>query len=146
MNEPQYMVKALVVEDNRLEASLMKEILKDFGCDVDLSQGLDVVERLKDHYDLIFLDINMPGINGFYLADVFNKPNLNKSKIPKFIVSSDSYTEKIKEKCIQCGVDGYIQKPISKKYICTIMDNFFSDKKINFFKNDRDECKGFFRG
>ena len=69
MPTKQYLANVLIVEDAKVDAALLEEMLKSFGCFVDITDGLDTSDKLYNPYDIIFMDINMPSIDGFTIAD-----------------------------------------------------------------------------
>lgn len=134
--EKQYFAKILIVEDNRLEAALLDGLLKRFGCTVFISRGLDIVDKMSDHYDLIFLDINMPGIDGFYIANTFKKSNCCENDIPVVVVSAQPYTNEIKTKCDTLGIADYIKKPITEEAVGRLLNKYVYDKEIIVVESD----------
>ena len=107
----------LVVEDDEVDAMSIKRAFKD----VDITGRLDIVcngeEALnyinseeKANPGIIFLDLNMPRMNGIEFLKAVNSGNLLQ-KIP-IIVMSTSDTEYEKEECFNLNAAGYMVKPI----------------------------------
>ncbi|HEY7773531.1 MAG TPA: response regulator [Marinagarivorans sp.] len=140
-----YMAKVLIAEDNRVEASLLESMLEDFGCEVFKARGLDIVDKLDTPYDLILLDINMPGISGFYIANNLKNSNACPYKAPIILVSSEPYTEEIKDKCIESDVDGYVQKPMTEALLATILDEYVAEKEVSLLAAGAETSKLFLR-
>lgn len=120
-------MKILIVEDNLINRELMKLIMAKYGsCDVAVD-GVQAVEKFKyaidigEPYDLICLDIVLPGIDG---QEVLNRvrqyevemkrDGLNGVKVIMTTAMSDSLNVK-KAFVEQC--DGYLLKPIDEKKI-----------------------------
>ena len=109
-------IKILMVEDVKLNQLLMKIILEDFGVEVDLADnGRIAVEKLKtNNYNLIFMDLQMPEMNGFEATEyIRNKMN---SQIPIIALTADVTTMDV-EKCKAIGMNDYISKPIDEKLL-----------------------------
>lgn len=140
-----YMAKVLIAEDNRVEAALIETMLTDFGCEVVTARGLDIVDRLDTAYDLIFLDINMPGISGFYIANNLKKSDACPSKAPIILVSAEPYTDDIKDKCAESDVDGYVQKPMTQSLLATILDEYIPHKESSLLATSTQESKLYLR-
>ncbi len=140
-----YMAKILIAEDNRVEAALIESMLEEFGCEVFKARGLDIVDKLDTPYDLIFLDINMPGISGFYIANNLKKSSACPTCAPIILVSSEPYTEEIKEQCIESDVDGYVQKPMTQVLLATILDEYIPEKETSLLATGKEESKLFLR-
>ena len=107
--------KIFVVEDNLINAELILDILKYRGYDVVLeSRGDFVIERVtKEMPNLILLDLQLPGIDGYTLLKKL-KCNDSTKKIP--VIAITSYALKgDKEKAIHAGCDDYISKPINTR-------------------------------
>ena len=104
------MMKVLVVEDNPLNMELVLEIL--IMNDVTHDKALDGKEAVrkaeKQSYDLILMDIELPGIDGVEAAKIIK----NKSKnVP--IIALTSYAMKgDRERFLEAGFDDYISKPL----------------------------------
>lgn len=110
--------KVLVVEDNELNLEIASRLLSDFGFEVDKAKnGMEayhaVMKCRERNYDLIYMDVMMPVCNGYEATKKIRSiPNLNKSRIPIIAMTANAFEEDIK-KSIECGMDGYIIKPIS---------------------------------
>ena len=106
------MIKALVVEDTPLNMELVLEILTSLGMDVDIANdGEEAVRKTeKEIYDIIFMDIALPGIDGAQATGIIkNRPgykNVPVIALTAFAMKGD------KEKFIAGGFDDYIAKPI----------------------------------
>ncbi|MCD8150654.1 MAG: response regulator transcription factor [Clostridiales bacterium] len=102
------MIKILIVEDEKPISDLIKLSLSASGylceCVFDGTQAADLLER--DHsFDLILLDVMLPGIDGFELMD-FIRP----MEIPViFITAKNSTSDKVRG--LRLGADDYIVKP-----------------------------------
>jgi CheY-like chemotaxis protein len=106
------MTRVLVVEDNLINAELVLEILKSENFNVDLTdKGEDAIKKAEETiYDLILMDIGLPGIDGTETANTIRIKNEYK-KIP--IIALTAFAMKgDKEKLLACGFDDYIPKPI----------------------------------
>ena len=109
-------LKILVVEDVKLNQILMKIILEDFGIEVDLADnGKIAIEKLNaNNYDIIFMDLQMPEMNGFEATQyIRNKMN---SQIPIIALTADVTTMDV-EKCKSIGMNDYISKPVDEKLL-----------------------------
>ena len=103
---------ALIIEDNREMANYISRMLKFFGVDSEISYG-PLRERLDFSRipDVIFLDIHMPGMDGFdILAYIRRHPGLDR--IPVIIVTSDDQPETAKL-AKETGALALIIKPVT---------------------------------
>lgn len=109
-------LKVLVVEDVKLNQLLMRILLEDLGIEVDVADnGKRAVEQLEtQQYDIIFMDLQMPEMNGFEATEYIR--NTMKSKIPIVALTADVTTVDL-EKCKAMGMDDYISKPIDEKLL-----------------------------
>jgi PAS domain S-box-containing protein len=109
-------IKVLVVEDITLNQLLMKTLLDDFGFEHDIADdGKIAIEKLQSKsYDIILMDLHMPGMNGFEATDyIRNKMN---SQIPIIALTADVTTADLK-KCTDIGMNDYISKPLDEKLL-----------------------------
>jgi CheY-like chemotaxis protein len=102
----------LLVEDNKINQLVAKELLKQKGFNVDVaSNGKIAVEmvRTKD-YDLVFMDIQMPEMDGFQATKTIRKDQKYKN-LPILAMTAHAMTG-YKEQCIAAGMNDHITKPI----------------------------------
>ena len=130
----------LVAEDARTNQVLIKSLLKRLGLKVTIVEdGNQVVqEALGKRFDLIFMDIEMPNMNGYEATKALRKEGL---KTP--IISLTAYAMKgDDEKCFAAGCDDYISKPIEHEKLLQILNQYLSkgdrdmSQRINSVKSD----------
>jgi CheY-like chemotaxis protein len=101
-----------VIEDNEQNLYLFRFILKDCGYEVfaatDGNEGIVLAASLKP--DLILLDIQLPGMNGYDVARHLRE-NPDLADTPVVAVTSYAMAGD-KEKALEAGCNGYIEKPI----------------------------------
>jgi len=102
----------LLVEDNRQIADLVLEYLGDQGYEMDYAKdGLTASHlAVTNHYDLIIMDLGLPGIEGLELCRSFREKAGLKMPII-MLTARDTLDDKIAG--LECGADDYIVKPFS---------------------------------
>lgn len=112
--------RILLAEDNELNAEIATEILREAGFIVDHAEdGRVCCDRLmnaaENYYDLILMDIQMPGMNGYDAAVFIRKlSDPGKANIPIVAMTANAFEEDKKE-AIRCGMNGHLAKPINVK-------------------------------
>ena len=109
-NEIEFSGNILVAEDARTNQVLIKSLLKRLGLKVTIAEdGIQAVQKaLTLQFDLIFMDIEMPNMNGYEATKMLRKKEL---KTP--IIALTAYAMKGDDaKCFAAGCDDYISKPI----------------------------------
>src|SRR5687768_14432043 len=106
-------VKILIVEDERKIADTLKFGLSEHGYSVDVAYDGNIGRRLfeSNHFDLVILDINIPGINGFELCKIMRGLN---EKIPLIMLTALGTLED-KIEGYDSGADDYVVKPFEFK-------------------------------
>ncbi len=107
------MTKALVIDDNQVAADSIKQMLDFLGVDARVAYGPRAAMMvLKDYSpDIIYMDINMPGVDGFEVMSFLRRyPNMDK--IPFVFVTSDDQPETAK-KVRATGALHIIIKPVT---------------------------------
>jgi two-component system, LytTR family, response regulator len=103
------MIKAVIIDDEPLARSIIKEYLKDqanIGIVAECNDGLEGVKAIQQHQpDLVFLDIQMPKINGFEMLELLEEP--------PFIIFTTAFDEYAIKAFDAHAVD-YLLKPYSK--------------------------------
>ena len=119
----------LVAEDNKLNQILIKKVLKNnnINCDI-ANNGREAVELLeKNDYDIIFMDINMPEMDG-YQATEYIRTEMNdeqKSGIP-IIALSAAVTESERNKAEEVGMNYFLAKPFKEEDIINLLNKIFT--------------------
>lgn len=120
-----YKGKILVAEDNANNQLLMEIILNDLGLDVTIVEnGKVAFEKYKENlYDLIFMDINMPIMDGIETLKEIKKYEKEHQKIHTPIIAlTANAIQTDKEKYIEDGMDGYLSKPIVNAELIKLLD------------------------
>ncbi len=123
----------LLVEDNELNSEIATAILEDAGMEVDTaSDGAEAVEIMyhadEDKYDLIFMDIQMPKMDGYTATrEIRTLTNNRKANIPIVAMTANAFEED-RIKSIEAGMNAHIAKPISMEDIAKVLDRIFAAK------------------
>lgn len=122
--------KVLLVEDNELNREIATEILKSLGLKVDCAaDGMDAVEIMSseagNQYDLIFMDIQMPKMDGYTATrEIRTLNDSKKANIPIIAMTANAFDED-RKKAIKAGMNGHIAKPIDVNVILQNLDRIF---------------------
>ena len=115
-------LRILITEDNKVNQKLAKMMLTKAGFKVDIaSNGQEAVNKLlakpKD-FDLVFMDIQMPVMDGFDATAAIRKAGFHS--LP--IVAMTAHAMKgYRQKCIEAGMDDYVTKPIKKDAVIDVI-------------------------
>ncbi len=112
------------VEDNSDNRLLVRRLLQAYGYQVvDAENAEKAIEALKStRPDLILMDINMPGVDGYSLtSQIKSLPDL--ANVPIIAVTAN-VMKGDRERTLQAGCDGYIEKPIDVYRFVDQIENF----------------------
>lgn len=124
--------KVLLVEDNELNREIATEILKSLGMKVDCAaDGMEAVEIMSseagNQYDLIFMDIQMPKMDGYTATrEIRTLNDSKKANIPIIAMTANAFDED-RKKAIKAGMNGHIAKPIDVNVILQNLDRIFGN-------------------
>ena len=109
----EYPFKILIVEDHLINQKLINFILKKAGYQADaVSNGLEAVDAVQRRdYDIVFMDIQMPELDGLEATRRINKL-LPSGKRPVIIAMTANALAEDRKKCLEAGMDDYISKPL----------------------------------
>ncbi len=115
-------MKILLIEDDQIEVMKLKRATAKLDLDITLLEaknGEEALVLLKNYQnlpDLIFLDLNMPKINGIEFLNILKKDDTLKY-LPTVILTTSNNRKDVLE-CYKVGVAGYILKPLKyEKYV-----------------------------
>ncbi len=113
----------LLVEDNLVNQKMTSMMLSKAGYSIDIaSNGEQAVEKYTnktDKYDLIFMDINMPVMDGFTATReirAFEKDRDIHPRIPILALTANVLDD-FKQQCHECGMDDFLTKPIKRDIV-----------------------------
>jgi two-component system, sensor histidine kinase and response regulator len=103
----------LVVDDNKMNRDMLSRRLLKQGYHITIAEnGQEALDQIEQHnFDLILLDIMMPGIDGFQVLEKLKKDERLRY-IPVIVISALDDIESI-VKCIKMGAEDYLQKPFN---------------------------------
>jgi signal transduction histidine kinase len=114
-------LRLLLADDNHINLKVGQRFLEKMGYGVEMvTNGLEVLHALeKDPYDIVFLDVQMPEMDGYETARrICQKWGQRR---PKLIAITGNALHGDREKCLEAGMDDYITKPIQAKEMETIL-------------------------
>lgn len=136
-------LKNIVLVDDDSISNIMNEmVIKDMGVAEEVitcKNGQEALEYVEKNFtlpkgneegpldttNLILLDLNMPGMNGFDFLEAFSKLNkIDRESTPIVIILSSSSHEQDVEKAINYKISGYLTKPLTHEKIKAIVDRF----------------------
>lgn len=118
-------VEVLVVEDNKINVTIIKKFLSKWGIEHEIAEnGLIGFEMsVKKRYDLIFMDIEMPIMNGFQAAMAIRENSTNPNYETPIIALTASTGDKTSKELQKTGMDGLVPKPFDPKELFATIEN-----------------------
>ncbi|SFV62510.1 Phosphate regulon transcriptional regulatory protein PhoB (SphR) [hydrothermal vent metagenome] len=107
------MKNILIIEDNEMQQQILSIFLKNLSCHCSIASSAEEGESLiqKHTFDLILLDINLPGMSGLYFLKKIRQ-TYSKSELPVFMISALSQPINL-EKAAEEGANLFLKKPIA---------------------------------
>ncbi|ETR74450.1 MAG: Multi-sensor hybrid histidine kinase [Candidatus Magnetoglobus multicellularis str. Araruama] len=124
-------VKILLVEDNLMNQKVTHGLLTQMGCDVTVAENGQIAIHLidKQSFDLIFMDGNMPVMDGFEATQKIRKKEKAKGTYTPIIAMTALAMARDRERCFAAGMDDFIAKPISGQSIDAVIHKYCSEKE-----------------
>ncbi len=104
-------VRVLLVEDNKVNQEVALRLLDKLGCMVVVANnGLEAVNVLaKEAFDMVFMDCQMPEMDGYEATHVIRTQKLTNAPI---VALTANAMRGDREKCLEAGMDDYVAKPV----------------------------------
>jgi signal transduction histidine kinase/CheY-like chemotaxis protein/ligand-binding sensor domain-containing protein len=105
----------LIVEDNRINQKVLSHQLINLGYAIEVAEnGAEAVAKVKtSRYDLIFMDVQMPVMDGCQATQEIRSLGEVSASIPIVAVTANAFQSE-REKCFSSGMDDYLTKPVDK--------------------------------
>jgi len=116
----------LIAEDNEINREIAIRIFEELGLTVDIAENGQIaldkfVASEENHYDAIFMDIQMPVLNGYETTLAIRRLDRSDAMdIPIIAMTADAFDEAMR-KAERVGMNEYITKPLNEEYIVQIL-------------------------
>ncbi|MDL2267517.1 response regulator, partial [Desulfovibrio sp. OttesenSCG-928-G15] len=106
----------LLAEDNEINREVVLSLLEDTNLEIDIAvNGAEAVESFAaapSRYQMVFMDIHMPEVDGYEaVCRIRALPVPEAATVPIIAMTANVFREDI-DRCLQCGMNGHIAKPI----------------------------------
>lgn len=132
MEEAKHTIKILLAEDNLLNQKLGEFMLTKAGYRLEIADdGQEAVDKFlaaPDSFDMIFMDINMPELDGREATRAIRDKGYKN--IPIIALTADAMKED-REKCLKAGMNDYIAKPIKREVVYNMVRKWVIDRAEN---------------
>ncbi|HEV8412928.1 MAG TPA: PAS domain-containing protein [Bryobacteraceae bacterium] len=114
--------KILVVEDNPVNQKVAVMQLAKLGIQADIAaDGREAVEVLRKlPYDLVFMDCQMPEMNGYDATSEVRRLDSPNRRVPVVAMTAEAL-DGYRDRCLQAGMDDYITKPVSMEDLARVL-------------------------
>ncbi len=119
----------LIVEDSETNQDVLTQMLRLLGCAADVAgDGYLALEAIaKKNYDIVLMDCQMPGMDGYETTRRIRQHESAKRHIP--IIALTGYAlEGEREKCLMAGMDEYLTKPVEIDRLRAIIQKWLTPK------------------
>jgi signal transduction histidine kinase/ActR/RegA family two-component response regulator len=108
----EFPLSILIVEDNAINIIILNKILSKLGYSPETARdGLEALAMVKaNYYDLIFMDVQMPEMDGLEATRIIRKTG---SEQPVIIAMTANAMQGDRDECMEAGMDDYLSKPIN---------------------------------
>jgi CheY-like chemotaxis protein len=116
-------LRILLVEDNQVNQMVACALLKKLGYEVAniATNGLEALQALRNHtYDLILMDLQMPGMDGLTTTKIIRNELMSQVKI---VAMTADVMPADRQACIDAGMNDYVSKPINIQEIMRVVSS-----------------------
>jgi CheY-like chemotaxis protein len=121
----------LLVEDNPVSQKLAVKLLTKAGYRVDVArngkEAIDIFTAGPEKYDIIFMDVQMPELNGLEATRMLREKGF--TQIPIVAMTAEAMKGD-REKCLESGMNDYIPKPIKREVVFEMLDKWVFNREV----------------
>jgi signal transduction histidine kinase/DNA-binding response OmpR family regulator len=125
LREERKSLSFLVAEDNAVNQRLISALLEKRGHRVVLANnGREALEALeKNSFDIVLMDLQMPELDGFEATKLIReKEKTTVAHLPIIALTAHAM-QGDKERCLACGMDGYVSKPLRSEKLFSVIES-----------------------
>ncbi len=125
-----YDATVLLVEDNDVNQKVAQRMLQHYGIRCDLAmdgrQAINLSEGRR--YDLIFMDLQMPNVDGYEATSVIRNGQSSNVKTPIVALTANAFSD-VKGQCLKVGMDDFLAKPYKKETLQEILAKWLGERR-----------------
>ena len=123
-------LRILLADDNRVNQKVAMAFLEKMGYRIEVvSNGIEVLQALdRQFFDLVFLDVHMPEMDGFEAARAIRARWAGDQR-PRIVAMTGNTLQGDREACLEAGMDDYMAKPIRVKELERVLTQWGSAKR-----------------
>ncbi len=121
-DRPQQRLRILLVEDDPVSRMVAERVFRRMGHEIDVAEDGEAAVNMADskQYDLIFMDMQMPRMDGLAATQAIRKLGVQAP----IVAMTAAAMKGDRERCIRAGMDGYISKPFKRETIMNILRRY----------------------
>lgn len=116
-------LRILLVEDVLVAQKIALYALETYACQVDVvGSGADALDAVKQQqYDLIFMDLGLPDIDGLTVTETIRRTMPDDTNQVPIVALTAHLDEQIKEDSLRAGMTDYVVKPLTNQSIASLL-------------------------
>lgn len=124
--------RILLVEDNELNREIFVELVSETGVEIEVAvNGLEAVRlvklRAENYYDMVFMDVQMPVMNGYEatrkIREFERQEARSKHPVPIIALTANAFSED-GDKAVKAGMNAHLCKPIAAATLISVMNRW----------------------
>jgi len=123
-------IRILLVEDNAVNITIASMMLEKLGFQCEVAENGEIaVDMVKqEQYDLIFMDMQMPVMDGIQASKIIRQ--LEHGKTVSIVAMTANVLKEDQDRCFEAGMDHFIPKPINFSVLQEYMQNFSRNSMV----------------
>jgi DNA-binding NtrC family response regulator len=126
-------LRLLIVDDEEAARYGIRRALETFGCEIAEADSAEAARALisENNFDLLLLDVNLPGISGLeFLKELQTEFENNKTEAPLVIIITAHGSERLAVQAVKGGAYDYVSKPFELDDLRLVVKNAFETIKL----------------